>query len=56
MDLNSNFKNLFWTQFSKLRNRIGFFKMSVRDTTCILSFVKIGSGIQMFIGGSDTQW
>jgi hypothetical protein len=39
-------KNLFWTHFSELSSWIGPVEMSMRDTTCVASFVKIRSGIK----------
>jgi hypothetical protein len=52
MVLKHNFNNLFQTQFSNLRNWIGSIDMSMRDNTCVASFVKIGSGIEELIVGN----
>jgi hypothetical protein len=56
MALKLKFRILFLTKFSKLRNWISSVVMSMRGTTCMASFVKVGSGIRKLIwAGADTQ-
>jgi hypothetical protein len=50
-----NFKNLFWTQFSKLRDCSGSVEMTMSDTTCVACFIKAGSGNEKFTDG-QTEW
>jgi hypothetical protein len=51
--LKLNFKNLYQTQFSELRNYISSVEMYMWDTECIACFVKIGQGIQELMGGGQ---